>query len=317
MRSKICIISVYFGKFHNLFEYFLRSCETNPEIDFYIFSDNKFSKRNANNIKYHSITLEQFNLLATKKLGINININNPYKICDLRPAFREIFKEYYEGYDFWGYCDSDIVFGRIDKFISTEILDKYDVISVYSGFVSGPFCIFRNNSITADIYNLIYDYPELIQQNKHFCLDENVQKDNLKGISIKKIFLLIVFVLREIFSKKNRLLYRKEFRYQFQWFYKWYMLNSDLVDLTEVVWSLEKKKVLKPYFKDLLVSENYFKRRETKNWQICWNDGSLNLEDNSKEIFGFHFLGIKELKNFNCLSDKGLRQFTINKSGIT
>ena len=37
--NTICIISVYFGKFNNYFELWLRSCSYNKNIDFKIYSD--------------------------------------------------------------------------------------------------------------------------------------------------------------------------------------------------------------------------------------------------------------------------------------
>ena len=32
---------------------------------------------------------------------------------DLRPAYGVLFEEYLDGYDFWGHCDLDVLFGRI------------------------------------------------------------------------------------------------------------------------------------------------------------------------------------------------------------
>ena len=42
-------------------------------------------------------------------------------------------------YDFWGYCDIDLIFGNIRKFITDDILDKYDKI-----LSRGHFTLFRN-----------------------------------------------------------------------------------------------------------------------------------------------------------------------------
>jgi hypothetical protein len=38
-----------------------------------------------------------------------MEIRNPYKICDWKPFYGHIFREYLVAYDFWGHCDMDII----------------------------------------------------------------------------------------------------------------------------------------------------------------------------------------------------------------
>ena len=42
-----------------------------------------------------------------------ISLERPYKLCDFRPAFGEIFADELAGYDFWGHSDLDLIFGQI------------------------------------------------------------------------------------------------------------------------------------------------------------------------------------------------------------
>ena len=70
-----------------------------------------------------------------------INIKIPYKFCDFRPAFGEIFCEDLQNYDFWGTIDLDIVLGKISHFIDDDILCRYDKI-----LARDHFCIYRNSS---------------------------------------------------------------------------------------------------------------------------------------------------------------------------
>jgi len=39
-----------------------------------------------------------------------------------------IFEDYVAGYDFWGHCDLDVVWGDIRKFLHTRILSDSDII---------------------------------------------------------------------------------------------------------------------------------------------------------------------------------------------
>jgi hypothetical protein len=47
-----------------------------------------------------------------------ISLERPYKLCDFRPAFGEIFADELTGYDFWGHSDLDLDFGRIRGHLS-------------------------------------------------------------------------------------------------------------------------------------------------------------------------------------------------------
>ena len=44
-----------------------------------------------------------------------ISLERPYKLCDYKPSYGEVFKDELAGYDFWGNCDIDLVWGNIKK----------------------------------------------------------------------------------------------------------------------------------------------------------------------------------------------------------
>ena len=63
------------------------------------------------------------------KYDFSINLPSPYKLCDFKPAYGEIFNEFISSFDYWGYCDVDLIWGNIRKFLSNDLLDKeYDKI---------------------------------------------------------------------------------------------------------------------------------------------------------------------------------------------
>lgn len=91
------------------------------------------------------------------KFDFKISLERAYKICDFRPAYSYIFQEELEKYQFWGYCDLDLIFGDIDKYLSDELLSENFVIGKY-----GHFSIYQNNE---EIRYLFMDdgvYPEKI-----------------------------------------------------------------------------------------------------------------------------------------------------------
>lgn len=85
----------------------------------------------------------------SKATGERINIKNAYKFCDLRPFFGLGYQEYIKDYDFWAYCDIDMVFGNLRNFLTDDVLSKYDRFYKY-GYLS----VFRNNSQMNHLYDL-------------------------------------------------------------------------------------------------------------------------------------------------------------------
>ena len=101
MKS-ICLIDVYFGKLPMWINLFLETCKANPTIDWVIFIDDDVPKNKVKNVKFIKSSLKEMNKFMSKRLNLNITVKNPYKYCDIRPAFGYIFQEKLKNYDFWG-----------------------------------------------------------------------------------------------------------------------------------------------------------------------------------------------------------------------
>lgn len=173
MKSKIGIITCYIGKFPWYFPYFLHSCKFNPTVDFIIITDNNEAiKSKPDNVKILHKTLEEIKTIACEKLGFVVNIDFPYKLCDFKPAYGFIFHEIIQNYDFWGHGDIDLVYGNIRDFMTEEILDRYDVISSRHDYITGTFCLFRNNSQINSLFKKSKDYKRVFSSSEHFCFDE-------------------------------------------------------------------------------------------------------------------------------------------------
>jgi len=145
LKTRIVIIICYFGKFPWYFEYFLHSCKYNSDVDFCIITDNDLSaKEGTKNIFFVQKSLQQIKEIASARLGFKVGLEHPYKFCDFRPALACILPEYIDGYDFWGYGDIDVIYGNIRNFITSEILENHDVVSVRHDFLPGAFSLFKN-----------------------------------------------------------------------------------------------------------------------------------------------------------------------------
>ena len=318
MKRKICLLHVYFGNLPVWFPFFIQSCKTNTDIDFIIFSDNNLSdiQTASSNIKFNKFTLQDFNLLASQKLNFKVTVEKPYKICDFKPAYGKIFENYLSGYDFWGYCDNDLIFGNLRSFITKELLRKFDFISLYKGFASGPLCLYRNNDDLKNLYRSIDNYENILLKTEYFGIDENVKRDALKGVSIIKLIKGIFFFIRNpagiLFLFKSH----REIRYQFQWFIKKRSLKNKIpVDITEAIYQTEKEKKITPFFRELLLSDRHYKRHSKNKVKIFWRNGTL-YDSEKKEIMGFHFVDSKLTPDFKVSKYISVNSFSISRYGI-
>ena len=171
MKS-IVLINVFFGKFPWYFNLFLKSCGTNPTVNFLIFTDQEKPQNCPNNIEFIPFSLGKFNELASEKLNLKINIKYAYKLCDFKPAYGVIFSDYLLGYEYWGILDIDIIFGRIREFITDEMLSNYEVISVRNDYPTGSFMIFENSEKINYLFKKSKDYQKIFTSDRHYCFDE-------------------------------------------------------------------------------------------------------------------------------------------------
>lgn len=165
------IISFYFGKMPNYFQLWLNSCACNPSIDWLLLTDDRTRYSYPNNIKLKYISFDEMKHILKEKLELNVDFKNPYKTTDFRPAFGFVFSEYLTGYDFWGFCDIDIIFGDIREFITDDILNNYTKILKH-----GHFTLVKNNNEGNHLFMLevpnYKNYKTIYQSNHMYAFDE-------------------------------------------------------------------------------------------------------------------------------------------------
>lgn len=156
--KKIAYVLPYFGKFPKGFELFLLTCKNNPTIDWLVFTDDKTKYEYPPNVKVTYYTFEEMINKIQAIYDFNIVLDKPYKLCDYKPAYGEIFSKELKDYDFWGMCDLDLAWGNIRKFITDELLDKYERI----GF-QGHSTLFKN---TIEVNSR---YRTKIEEDYRYC----------------------------------------------------------------------------------------------------------------------------------------------------
>jgi hypothetical protein len=236
-EKSIALLTCYFGKLPWYTDYFVHSCKYNPTIDFFIISDDStFTSPLPDNVKLIYLTLDELNHLATQKLSFEVNIKEGYKLCDFKPAYGFIFSELLAGYDFWGHCDIDIIFGNIRNFITGEILTGHDLVSVRHDWLSGCFLIYKNNDKLNTLFRQSRDYRKVFSEDRHYCFDEtNFSHDAFnKGISYD-------------------------------------MISTEIESMTHVVKRLEAENYIKPFF-DFLIIEGLPGKLRWENGEMFFKE---------------------------------------------
>ena len=147
------------------------SAKKNSTIDFLIITDDN-SIIGSDNIKVKYMEFEELKKSIQSKFDFDICLERPYKLCDYRPAYGLIFADELKGYDFWGHCDLDLVFGDIRHFVTDQVLEENDKV-----YEHGHFCLYRNiPQITGTVKNdgpyPEFNYTEVYSTNDSFGFDE-------------------------------------------------------------------------------------------------------------------------------------------------
>lgn len=187
---RIKLIVCYYGKFPDWMDLWLESCKNNPTIDFMVVSDIKLDCLPIN-VELINMSFEELQSRFSNVLGFKCCLNNPYKLCDYKPLYGEAFYDYLSGYDFWGYCDIDLIWGNIREFLQDKILKNNDKIGKY-----GHFMIYRNNEKFRQLFKQrggAFSYETVFKHSNNFGFDEMTgmnriaKKNNIKTFNCLKI----------------------------------------------------------------------------------------------------------------------------------
>lgn len=176
-KSSIALVVVYFGRWPVWFPAFQLSCARNPSVTWLIFTDCEAPEGCPENIRCIPATLGSVRALAIERLGMEVSLFGPRKLCDMKPTYGLLFEEHLAGFDFWGFCDIDVIWGRISAFISNEMLGDFDVITTRKGLIAGHLCLLRN---TADYRTLCLRHPDfhsIMAQEAYGWFDEKQFSD--------------------------------------------------------------------------------------------------------------------------------------------
>jgi len=138
----IRLIVPHFGERPPYFPLVLDSMAHNPDVHWLLITDQPVADPPPN----LAVDLCEFADLAARIQGhfdFKISLERPYKLCDFRPAFGEIFRAELTDSDFWGHSDLDVIFGRIREHLPLHAFESDKIL------FQGNFALYRNTAEAA------------------------------------------------------------------------------------------------------------------------------------------------------------------------
>jgi hypothetical protein len=159
-KPSLLLIAVYLGRLPVWYPAFLASCRTNETTSWLIVTDAVPPASSPPNVRHRRIGGNQLESLVAERLGRRLPlIDNPRKLCDLKPTYAILFDQDVRPFDYWGYCDLDVVWGNLHSAFAGPLSEEADVFALRRHRLAGHLSLFRNR---ADINQLFERSPAFI-----------------------------------------------------------------------------------------------------------------------------------------------------------
>lgn len=171
--ASVGLLAVYLGPLPSYTAQFIGSCGVNPTVEFHVVADQPPPVPLPPNVTWHRSTLAAVSARARDVLGPAFGIATPYKLNDFKPTYGLLFEDILGPYDFWGWCDIDVVWGNLRAFLTPPLLEDVDIYSVVGeDYLCGGFTLLRNAPLTNRLFERAPGYEVLLQAKGYLGFDE-------------------------------------------------------------------------------------------------------------------------------------------------
>ena len=174
-QSKIAVLVLYFGSLPSFFWAWLETAKANKTIDFFILTDDG-RIASTDNVHVIPMSFDEVRKKIADHFDFDISLESPYKLCDFKPAYGVVFADLLDGYEWWGYCDVDLLLGDVRGFFTERVLGECDRCQ-YLGHLS----IFRNTEAVNNVFKVQGEYPDLNYQDV-FATGDAMYFDEYRGM---------------------------------------------------------------------------------------------------------------------------------------
>lgn len=208
--NKIAAICCYYGKLPEYFSLWAYSAGNNGFIDFYLITDEKTVEDITGlpeNVKIKIIPFDSLKARMAAVFDFKVKLNGPYKLCDYKFAYGEIFGDIIKGYDFFGWYDIDVILGDLKKYITEEALKSSAIGEL------GHFTLLRSSLSafyreSASFKNTATPYKTVFKTDKSCFFDELYGLNKMSGGI--KTYSLINYVADINPTKRDFYVFHKE-----------------------------------------------------------------------------------------------------------
>ena len=166
---KTIVIAAYIGPLPALMPLWLRSAGHNRAIDFLVVSDQPTPPDLPANVRFLKADLANLRTRWSAMTGFEVALTTPYKLNDFKPLYWALCDDL-ERYDYWGYCDLDVLFGDL-SLVTEGRLGRYDMI-----LSEGHLRLLRNDERTRNAWRAIAAprrWQHILADPANFGMDEH------------------------------------------------------------------------------------------------------------------------------------------------
>ena len=284
MMTSVIYIVPYFGKMRDDFCLWLKTCAYNPTIHWLLITDDHTIYQYPHNVKVIYMEFDEIVDKIAALVDFPISLKTPHKLCEYKPTYGEVFSEYIFQYDFWGYCDMDMLWGNIRHFLTENIFKEYDKI----GFL-GHSTLYRNT-------------PEV---NKRWRCQNCSEIDYKEAFSSEENFFFDERAMNQIYEANGWKIYKKQiFADLTEYHYNFYLTNvpdKEAIKNKRQIFFWEKGKLSRMYLlkKQVDIDEfmyiHFLKRKmqidndiKKDKWMIIPNKITTKLEKPTYKMIKRH-----------------------------
>jgi hypothetical protein len=172
-QPTILMILTWFGPWPGWIRPFLESCRWNASVDWLIAGDAPPPDDAPPNVRFLTLSFTEWREMAGERLGVPLAWREPYKLCDLKPAYAVIHADIAAPYDYWGFGDLDVIYGDIRRHYDAATL-AHDLVTTHDDVVAGHFTILRNEERMVRAYERIPGWRGMFADPAHVSFDEQV-----------------------------------------------------------------------------------------------------------------------------------------------
>ena len=167
-KARVAFVVPFVGRWPDFAALFFESCRCNPGADVLLVAQEPPAGELTPNVRFIRTSAEELVARLEGAMGIRLGSFRWHKLCDFRPFFGLAFADLLEPYAFWGYCDTDMMFGDLSSVLDPQHLAGIDAFSAHNKQFVGHFTLLRNGE---DINRLGFEIPGW----KDLCLTEKAE----------------------------------------------------------------------------------------------------------------------------------------------